>query len=1117
MQCSSLVSTIMGSPKPESKDSLPLYRTVPMKVSLLLNSESGETVETMPISPDSLKVENEHLISPSIAKESTPASVKSDDYESVSDELKKLTYTNLLRSHVQKRLPDVDWDEIVRYVETLTLPTDFTKPEIELIVLEWYKEGPVNHRMLEYECFARTRREIHLKICALEDLYGLKREELECLQIIAMEVCNELQLFLLSDIKPMLPHMSTSNIAGMISKHYKYKNRWLDREVEFISDCIEREELRELILEALVFRKPYEIRNKIDSVKRRLRRQSTPPIKKEPSPVVIAYESKLSELMNSDLTLTGIRLVMGSRNLNRVVQDIQSRKKRDIALPFTYPETEFLRHSLTNNMPMADIMKELVIRSEEEVVAKLKTLQMACVRQKKFTNTVERLIYEAQWYMAIADGESGGRPKRRTRNNVELDDLRKEALTKKKKVERTLTPEEISEKQKRSEIRTQRRIELLRRKAEENELRKKKASMRGRKLRSTRKQEAESRVAALIEEARWFQSVTGDGTCVKEGEKRKRRPVFHLVPEFKNRQQLKNAQKRLVEKKKEVKKKRGRGRPRRTPSSDVDDSTSDSDSEDDLEKLQHAIDSDESDEFACVSSFDPTDIIHDSLVPLSGRQLFNNAITSGSVNPQPVSFSDDVLVMIQSNQYLPVNDTVAAKVIKDHIKSYKPLGASFPPLFTSDVNGLDVINSRNIIHIRYLLYPQHTEQFVLAAPKSNELDPVFELQKIFQIHYALFFSHSSLIKDIIYENYCKLLERAVEEDNFSDFMTIIDQWNTLMLALSPYPVKFDPSIDINEAIRLYLPSNYKFQPTVLDLKLDIFYYDVLSAGEIKDSDKETSIDRATSPLMRPTGPIKDADSAIANIITRFRNLRPLSYPNAFIRLLQRVSEISRFAIQQILLRAYTRIVSPNSRKLRSYKAFTAEVYGELLPSFVSEVLTKVDLKPEHSFYDLGSGVGNTTFQAALEFGVKESGGCELMNHASELTSLQEIFMQKQLIVFGLKPLPLHFALNQSFVNNPEVRLKCVGCDVLIVNNYLFDFPLNVEVGKLLYGMRPGSKIISLKNFIPPRYKAGTEKTIFDYLKVEKHEMSDYLSVSWTANKVPYYISTVQESVQQEYV
>ena len=222
-------------------------------------------------------------------------------------------------------------------------------------------------------------------------------------------------------------------------------------------------------------------------------------------------------------------------------------------------------------------------------------------------------------------------------------------------------------------------------------------------------------------------------------------------------------------------------------------------------------------------------------------------------------------------------------------------------------------------------------------------------------------------------------------------------------------------------------------------------------------------------------------------------------------------------MHQILSRVYARVVSISSNKLRYYKAFTAEVYGELLPCFTSEVLTKVGMKPHHKFYDLGSGVGNTTLQAALEFGAALSGGCELMAHASKLTLEQSNMVQRNLSVFGLKQLNLEWALLQSFADNEQVRRTVIDCDILIVNNYLFDAELNYKVGKLLYGLRPGSKIVSLRNFISPRYKASFDDTVFDYLQVEKHEMEHNMSVSWTANKVPYYISVVQKEVCKQYL
>ena len=99
-------------------------------------------------------------------------------------------------------------------------------------------------------------------------------------------------------------------------------------------------------------------------------------------------------------------------------------------------------------------------------------------------------------------------------------------------------------------------------------------------------------------------------------------------------------------------------------------------------------------------------------------------------------------------------------------------------------------------------------------------------------------------------------------------------------------------------------------------------------------------------------------------------VKPENYELNFFRHSKEQDEAHcRFCVQQILLRIYSRIVSTESRKLRSYKAFTAEVYGELLPSFTSEVLTKVNLATTAQILRFRFRSRKTTFQAALEFGV----------------------------------------------------------------------------------------------------------------------------------------------------
>lgn len=1052
------------------------------------------------------------LITPRHSDTLSPHSAKHDDYESAIAALKRLMAADLRRSAVIKQLPDLPWHTVEAALLYAQVSPAFTPPEMQLVVREWFQATPINYALLEDECFARDRRAIHAKIMSLEINYGSLKDTLGIPEIVAFEVANDWSKFMLSNLSALLPTYAPHQLHELVAAHYPHKLRWADEELQFITKGIDDDVDADLLAHHLPFKKPADVKAKRAYLSKKL--QTSVP--SEESKEEADHRRQIEEFIDTDLTASGIKRVVDRRSFLKIISDIEDvivKRGGSENVPFTKPEMNVIRQGLKQEIGKSELRWELPFRTREEIEEKLKKTELACVRQKKFANDVERLIYEAQWYATMSDDSSSSRKTRRSRQEVELSDLRKEATTQQKVKKEDLTEEELEERQRRRDEKTRKRKETLKKK-EEEKLRKL-LLPRSRSRTPRPRKEGHSRVSALIEEAKWFQSVTGDGKYVKKGEKRNRVPTYHLIPEFQNRQTLKSAQKKLVEKKQ----KKRRGRPPRSSSPQ----TEDSESGDELERLQEVIDNENLTDATEISPFDPVSIVEDTAVPLNSRQLFNDSIAAGSLAPHLVLFSPDVLKMLEHDSELPINNTVAAKVIKEHLRSYKSLPDSFPPLHVLGEGTETIANPRNILHIRYLLYPQHTEQYVLATPKSNELDPIYEIQKVFQIHYALYFSYSTVIRDIIYDDFCKPLQEAVDNNNFREFMLIIDKWNALMLELTPYAIEMDPSIDINESLRTYLPKSYKFQPTVRELKLDTFYMEVINDGEVTDEPSTRTRLRNAQDSERPhfRTPLRELAMNSAPLTekfkTRFRHLKPMNYSDSFIHLLNKMSEISRFCVQQLLLRAYTRIVSPDSRKLRSYKAFTAEVYGELLPSFVSEVLTKVELKPEQKFYDLGSGVGNTTFQAALEFGVKDSGGCELMEHASNLTSLQEAFMQKQLLAFGLKPLNLSFALHQSFVNNEEVKKKCVECDILIVNNYLFDFPLMVEVGKLLYGLKPGSKIISLRNFIPPRYKAGTEKTVLDYLKVEKFEMSDYFSVSWTANKVPYYISTVESTVRQEYL
>lgn len=1120
-----------------------------------VNTRSGKSI--MKISHGSAFHDQHGLMTPESLENLSPLGSTANSEEM---ELKHCLELDARRSALHSKYLNHSWLDIERIASECLSAECFTKGETDLIVQEFFSPSPIDYKKLEEECFSRSNQAIQGLVSNLSNYYS-DMVEPNLSIISALETCLAREEYLRKDVLKYLPEESIADLRALLPRRLRMRPRWLSAEVEYITNCIIHKVPEELMREELLFRTTYQVGLKVEALTKKLWK-TNPKLFEEDTLFERENKELIQDLLENDLTRSGVFLSGESSFVEKLVECLKAaieERGGSRHVPYSKAEQEFLRSIVQTDYDMEEIQNVLFLRSREEIQEKLDSLRFICVRQKKFANRNERLVYEAEWY-SLFDNSTRGSRRRRDRDD---DENRSDSapVAQRRKAKRHSTMDEETRRQMIEKAAIKRRETLrLKREMKEKRMEARQARVKAtsalikarRQLRGHDK--PKTPVDSLLADASWFQSITGDGNAVQDGQKRARKQAVHFVPEFETRQKMKLVKKKIEQKKIEKKRllrkrkdekrrrmklrpgRRGPGRPKAEDYTDDSEAMTSSESESEQSEGTSDIEdidvSDKEEEEA--SPFDPINVLNDTLVPTKGRQCFNESISILSTTPEPISFSPDVL-MLGSESSVPFVDNSAIDVMVSHSRNYKAMPKTFPP-FTIQKDGNTLINPGNIVRVRYLLYPEHSDAYILAQPKSNELNPINEIQKMMQIQSALYFAHSPELQEHIYEEYCQKLKDAAENDKFNQFMIIIDRWNLLMLELTPYPLKMDPSFDINKEIRYYLPFNYRKNHSVVDLNLNKFFFDVVNNGNPKKfpgrkpakmeaAAKHKAFQHSPSSEVGDWSegqPISEHNSCAEKnetngFISKYYNVRPAEYSECFLRILALQKHISRLAIHQILTTAYTRIVGPNSRKLRSYKAFTAEVYGELLPSFISEVLTKVGLEPKHLFYDLGSGVGNTTFQAALEFGVKESGGCEIMSHASSLTSLQEHFLQKKIQMLGLNTMNLTFALSQSFVNNEQVREKCLQCNVLLVNNYLFEFPLNVEVGKLLYGLKPGSKIISLKNFIPPRYKAGPEKTVLDYLKVEKFEMSDFFSVSWTANKVPYYISTVMKEIRPDYL
>lgn len=1113
--------------------------------------------------------------------------------------LKFLAYHDTTLSAITQYLPDISVDTILEKLLTISGAPLWTRGEVMLIAN--FKQCVSSFDPQEFP--TKTREQVEQKLQEISSVIASlrvpdswsKRDVSSLVYLLEydMTLCGVLEEF---------PDFSIDDIKNAVQI-----GPWTPTEVFYLRVAkFEETELLD-ILEELPFRSESEVSFLLREVE---------PLELNLDPLTVQYVKTYHG------TRSGLKLYFPDIPTREVVAAADAFKQGGLQSE----EEKILKLCSDENRTLAYIKSLLPFMSTGYIERKLESMLNA-YRRTGFKNQVEELIYMSQWYASDKFSKSS-RSRRRQVQQVELEDAFKT------EEEAKLTLEEFKEKKLKMEQVEQRRIQQ-RDELRQQKIREREARLADPNYKPTTIKNAPTSsryIEQLATEAAYFQSVTGDKQLVKDNEKRKRPKTVFFIPQFEDRKILK---KLIKQKAKEKSKKRLKSEKSTSPkkirktsnktsqkvkveeSPEIEESVSSEDFE--LE------DDDEEDEQEPVSPFDPYDITVDTVLDTNGRQLFNDCISSKTpsipdLHFRPEDLSIDILEEMDPSLYQ--TDVLSAKIVLDFPKRYKDLGDSFPPLYIINSEGNKILNPQNRIRLRTLLYPEHTELFILAAPKQNELNPLFEIQKFFQIHFCLYFSHSEKLKDIVYNGFCIGIEKAVEQNDFSSFLSYVDKWNLLMLVLSPtYKGNALTHVDVNLEVRDRAGALNYIVPTLSSSDLDVFFNEICSSPKfltltdestsLKDSippninlgtsvttintkdsseinepitptvsngsviiqtapnmlEKSDGFYKAQAPAVNVAVPELSletnylTDGGLATVDTTLNNsstidssitsmsmvntrisspktsvsrvepsppclseteevagfTRPGEYISYFFNNIHQKTSISRYCMQQLLIRVYARVVSTRSNELRRYKAFTAEVYGELLPSFVSEVLTKVNFKPNQKFYDLGSGVGNTSFQAAIEFGASFSGGCELMEHASRLTSIQEMTLEKHLKVFGLKPLNMRFALAQSFVDNENVRKDVLDCDVLLVNNYLFDMKLNFEVGKLLYGLRPGSKIISLKNFITPRYKSNGDDTVFDYLEVEKHEMSDFFSVSWTANKVPYYISTVMPGIRPQYL
>lgn len=223
-------------------------------------------------------------------------------------------------------------------------------------------------------------------------------------------------------------------------------------------------------------------------------------------------------------------------------------------------------------------------------------------------------------------------------------------------------------------------------------------------------------------------------------------------------------------------------------------------------------------------------------------------------------------------------------------------------------------------------------------------------------------------------------------------------------------------------------------------------------------------------------------------------------PNVFmsaVRSWARPRGIPEKAVLRIVDETYQRCVGPNIKNLNRYEAFSSEVYGELMPSFTSDIIAATGLNSSSLLMDLGSGVGNVLLQASLQTGCR-SYGIELLEGPANVAREQWKQFQKRCRMWGVRTGEVELE-EGDMLKSKRVSELMGEADVVLVNNKVFQqsreshwlslqdvvteehtlyrlFLVNEALRAKFLDLKEGAIVVSLKPFVAPNARV-TERNV----------------------------------------
>jgi len=214
---------------------------------------------------------------------------------------------------------------------------------------------------------------------------------------------------------------------------------------------------------------------------------------------------------------------------------------------------------------------------------------------------------------------------------------------------------------------------------------------------------------------------------------------------------------------------------------------------------------------------------------------------------------------------------------------------------------------------------------------------------------------------------------------------------------------------------------------------------------------------------------------------------------------------------RIVEETYQRTVGPRTHELNHYQAFSDTVYGELMPSLVSRLLSLTRTRPDMLLLDLGSGVGNVVLHAALQSGCFAF-GVEIMEKPAEMACEQRTQMMMRAQMWGVRMGDVELE-HANMLESARVNELMARADVVLVNNKVFGEKLNEAIRPKFLDLKEGALVVSLEPFVAAGGRVVTERNLDDISAILNVSAHDYhsMDVSWGSGSGKFYVHRVDRA------